>query len=119
MYNIQDAHSFWAWMYFATLIVVSDCHHRWQMISLYALMEPGLAAALSLKSPLKCTQSAPFRVSGHQSSRMGKYNVLRSRRTFVLELALLRRVNRGKFRCMRARLPWQQYTGTMATPATS
>jgi len=23
MYNIQDAHSFWSWIYFATLIVVS------------------------------------------------------------------------------------------------
>ena len=24
MYNIQDAQSFWSWIYFATLIVVSD-----------------------------------------------------------------------------------------------
>jgi Ion transport protein len=33
MYNIQDAHSFWSWIYFATLIVVSI-----QMGVLYVLI---------------------------------------------------------------------------------
>jgi len=39
-----------------------------------------------------------FSIPGHQLRRMGRYNVLRSRCSFVLGLDLFRATHRGKFR---------------------
>ena len=69
MYYVQDAHSFWDWIYFVLLIVVSKA---------------GFCRVFSM-------------FPGYKSGGMGKYNVLCSGRPFLLGLDLFCIIDCGKW----------------------
>jgi len=94
MYNVQDAQSFWSWIYFATLIVVSG------VCVCVCVCEPvrRFCCVFSWRDvtwPLWCRLYF-FCCADYQLGRLGKYYVLCTRRSFVLGLDLFCDVNCGK-----------------------